>query len=86
MSALKPLKLTEDERDLLMELAQSEKLELIEKIGRFILSRQANRVLTYHLSSGPEQLVIEKARYEGADSLFEALLSEINRSLDAKKT
>jgi hypothetical protein len=67
---LKQLNLTIDEQDLLNEIVQSYGWDTFLKVAEgFVRDIEAN-VLRYHLISGPEGLVHEKARAEGAQKLL----------------
>lgn len=66
-------KLTLEERefvgDMMTSLAWPALLKLIENL----VENQSSKVLTYNLDSGKDNLVIEKARFEGAQRLQVAI-------------
>jgi hypothetical protein len=63
-------KLTADEKDALGDMLTSEAWPAILKLIENLVENQGSKCLTYNLDSGPEGLVIEKARFEGAQRLF----------------
>lgn len=62
--------LTSSERDDLQSLLLDDGYLVLLKVIESNLRDIEARVLTYNLESGPEGLVIEKARAEGAAKLF----------------
>lgn len=62
-----------DEKENLLALMQSAGWKPLLKILDQLEQNQKNRVLNYSLTDGPEGLVIEKARAEGAKTLVRAI-------------
>jgi hypothetical protein len=63
------MELTQEEREELALLADSQLLIALRKLVDRLVKDQEARVLSYALNQGPDGLVIEKARAEGANSL-----------------
>lgn len=68
-------KLTVDEKELLGDFLTSGAWPALLKLIENLVENQGSKTLTYNLDSGPEGLVIEKARFEGAQRLFLAIQS-----------
>ncbi len=69
---MKKLKLSIDENDALTRLFLSDDYKALELVMSSIAEDFKARVMSYHLSNGPEGLVIEKARAEGVNSFIHA--------------
>lgn len=70
------MKLTIDEQEEFQNLMASSAWNVLIKVLVSLEQKQKDRVLSYNLDKGPEQLVIEKARAEGAIQLVRALLTQ----------
>jgi hypothetical protein len=64
------LKLGIDEQELAKDALDSDSWPVILKLIEDMAKRFESKVMSYNLSEGPDGLVIEKARAEGARALF----------------
>ncbi len=76
-------KLTIDEKEHLAEFLTSDAWPALLKLIENMVENQGSKVLTYNLASGPEGLVAEKARHEGAQRLFSAIQTIKKQHKDA---
>lgn len=75
------MKLNQEEKDELLALFTSAGWEVMVKVLRHQEQRQRDRVMSYNLNDGPEGLVIEKARAEGAMSLVKGMIELRNKEV-----
>lgn len=66
-------KLSIDEKEQLGDFLTSPAWPALLKLIENIVENQSSKTLTYNLDNGPNGLVIEKARFEGAQRLFTAI-------------
>ncbi len=65
--------MTLDEQELLSEFYDSQYWPVLQLALRALVKEQENNVLRYRLDEGPEKLLFEKARAEGASNLVNKL-------------
>jgi len=75
------MRLNQEEKDELLALFTSSGWEVLVKAMRFQEKRQLDRVMAYNLKDGPEGLVIEKARAEGAVSIIKGIIDFRNKEV-----
>lgn len=75
------MKLNQEEKDELLALMTSSGWDVLVKVLENLKSRPAKRVLSYNLSDGPEGLVIEKARSEGARDVVDGVIKFRNEEV-----
>lgn len=75
------MKLTQEQREAIAVLADSDGWDALKALIDNLVADRQRRVLKYALSEGPQGLVHEKARCEGAELLQAALKSEVERIL-----
>lgn len=67
------MKLSMDEQENLLAMFMSSGWDSFYKVMLEAMKKQEYRVLTYNLEDGPEKLVQEKARAEGAKRFMDAI-------------
>lgn len=75
------MNLTQDEKEDLFILMSSPGWATLKKVMLAQKERFEKRVLSYSLTDGPEGLVIEKARAEGARSAIDGLIEMRNKEI-----
>lgn len=75
------MKLNQDEKEELLALMTSSGWDVLKKVLNHQAERFAHRVMAYSLKDGPEGLVIEKARAEGARQAVEGIINFRNKEV-----